>query len=335
MERVREFIKLDREVTEEFLKLKYLEVVGAPADTQNPNLEEEWRKVWNDQILGLRIGGTSKGVVTFGAVLAEDSVAFELEALKLAGVTALAMSLVKVFQGVMTYLAFSVVSGNASYLTGLQVGLVLSLIISLLLFIFHSHQRAELTLLGSGTLPEVVKDRFADRVDRLSRGGPLHPIRVTAAKGYLGTIRDHFGWLLAGITTINTVAALLAVAIALVVGAAWRPPSLRDLIVWYERFAFGLILIPIALLGGYYVTFWILRNARIFMAAVITGGLGIALPYALTYFVTGRLDLGQATNAIAAAAGGILPTTVAVITSKIRKDMEGGENKHAISDPGE
>jgi hypothetical protein len=93
-------------------------------------------------------------------------------------------------------------------------------------------------------------------------------------------------------------------------------------------------LIPITLLGGYYMSFWILRNARIFTAAVITGGLGVVLPYAFIYLVTGRLDLGQVTNNVLALASGIPLATTAIITSKIRKDMEGGENQQRVSKNG-
>jgi hypothetical protein len=102
----------------------------------------------------------------------------------------------------------------------------------------------------------------------------------------------------------------------------WDRALVGSLIDWYKKLAVGIILIPVALIGGYYVTFWVLRNLRMLMAPLVTGGLVVILPYVFTYLWTGHLNLGQVENTAVAAGGGIVTAVVTTITSKVKESLE-------------
>jgi hypothetical protein len=231
------------------------------------------------------------------------------------------------------------VDGRLQLLTVAQFSLFLCLIVCLILFLYHAHQNATLTLFGnllSLNLSEELKQRA-----KLFEGLKIRPAKVLVTKRYLTLIQNYFGELIALITLLNTASSLLIVGVVLLVTKLWHPASFRAILPWYREFSVCLLFIPLGLLATYFLMFVILRNLKLVLAPLVLGLLTVLIPYAFTYLIGGSVDIGQVRNSVVAIFTGLGATLATVVASRMKKVMEAdgesdkpGKNEQATATAG-
>jgi hypothetical protein len=331
LDRVKEWGRIDRDVTEQTLKnnyraalLKELKTTDVPAD-----FDEKWSGVWQENILTLGTKNSSGEMITLDDFLADDNFASTVEPLKLQVVTALISPTYVAFQIIMIFFIDKYIRNQINMVTMLQVSLFFSLIISLLLFNFHAHQNAEIPFIGivSPPVPKAIADLFTERLKNIGKQ-PFRPSKVTIKKPYISLIRNYFAkfffWV-GGV--VNACLTLLILGVSLLLGLILHPASFNTILPWYKDMAIGLALMPLGILAGYYVAFFTIQYARVLVAPIIIGILAAILPYALGYLFTGRIDFAQIQNGVWAAVSGISASLVTAITSQVKSNLEGSADQ--------
>jgi hypothetical protein len=106
LEKITEFNKLDTEITEELLKSKYRQKLYKEHDPiDSTDFESKWSKIWNEKILPISTEG-----ISFRDVLSEDKFASRSVPIRMFVSTSFVTALVKVFQLIMIYLVFSLIT---------------------------------------------------------------------------------------------------------------------------------------------------------------------------------------------------------------------------------
>ena len=319
LERVKTFGRIDRDVSEWSLKSAYHNVFAAKRPPELQDFEESWSHVWRENILDLEIQVGPNRFLKFEEALAEDNFGIRIEPVKLTVVSTILAPIVKMVQLVMICLLARFLDGKIHLLTVVQSGLFVSLIVCLILFLYHAHQNAVIPFVGSmvPNLPEQLKQQL-----KPFEGLTIRPKKVSVTKRYLTLIQNHFAEGLALLTFVNALSSLLIVSIVLLVTWVWHRDILAEVVPWYRELSVGLLFIPLGLLATYFVMFLVLRNVKLILAPLVVGLLMALLPYALTYLVGGRIDLSQVKNALVAVFMGLGTGLTTLVASRVKKIME-------------
>lgn len=319
MKRVREFNRIDRDVTEEVFKRAYRAITSEPQDPGA--FDKEWAKLWNNKLLKFETKAIGGQAVTFEEVLSDDNLALRVETPKLVAVSSLISSLVGPFALIMMLLVFRLLNGQANLLLVVQTNLFLSLVLSSLLYSFYVHQNAEIPFLTE--VPANLAKLFRSRTEKFAQAS-VRPTRVSiTSKQYLTVARDYFSRLLFAGSMTDALTILVMIGVTLLFGFVMAPMYRDHLLNYYAKLALAVVLIPFGLLFGYYLTFLALQHARLILAPVIAGLLMATLPYVLNYLFSGQVELADIRNAIVAAGSAIGTTLIATVTAKVKSVTEG------------
>ena len=330
LERVKTWCTLNREVTEQSIKYSYrTALLNESATSEIPDdFHQKWSSMWQERILRISTQNTAGDTITLDDHLADNNFASTVEPIKLQSVTTLISPTFLAFQIVMMILIAKYLNHLINLITVIQIGLFVSLVISLLLFNFHAHQNSEVAVLGNvATLPEDIAGSLGERIKALGNQ-PFKPLKVRIKKDYLSLVRDYFALILfwfGGV--LNAITSLLFLALIVVIGFIFRSESISDILPWYKNMAIGLSLIPFGMLVGYYVAFFTLQYAKVLLAPIIVGILAAVLPYGLVYVFTGKIDLSQVQNSVWAAGAGIVASLVTAVTAQVKGALEGEKAK--------
>jgi hypothetical protein len=289
---------IDLESVESMFKKKFLEVSN---DTPETEVEEEWRNVWENEVLAYTAGNATLHD-TFGA----PSYASIVMPIRLLGVRNLVSPIFKVFQILLLWIAYRYLNGEQSLLTVLQIGLVFSLTISMVIYLNHSIALSEIEVIPS---PEVVPDEFREQANQLV-GRKVMPTRIMLKTGYFESVGRFFLRSIAFGTLYNSVLTLGLIAISLVIGLLAAGDS-SEVLSSYRDLSVAVLIIPFAIMLSHYVATLLVQYLRHLAAAVIGGALSAFVPFVVDYSVHGHVSASSTTIISSAVTG----TTVALVTA--------------------
>jgi hypothetical protein len=87
-----------------------------------------------------------------------------------------------------------------------------------------------------------------------------------------------------------------------------------------------LILIPVGMLIGHFITFLALQNLKLILVPIVVAVLSAFLPYAFDYFLTGSLDAAKMRTSVLTIGGAITAAIVAAITAQVKKTYATAED---------
>jgi len=151
------------------------------------------------------------------------------------------------------------------------------------------------------------------------------PTKITVKKRYLSLVRNYLVTSLGRDLLLNTLFALLIIAVILLMGRLAFPTQFTELALWYRKFAVGLVFISLGFMASYYVSFWILQNVRRIVAPAVASLVGALSPFGISFILTGKLELSQLTNQLSAALAGVGILFTATISSLVKKKLEDEE----------
>ncbi len=316
-EKLTTFNDLDAAINEATLKESYRIHHYGESPTDTPiDFDEQWATFWNDNILTL-----STGTMTYRDALKSDKFASRLLPLKLEATAFLGATLVKLSQLLLLYFSARMASGITDQVWVVQAALLVSFLISIYLYITLSNQLIEIPLLGiAPAVPAKVREEYNDKVAPFV-GDTVKPIEIVAKKGYLSNIRDYVFRITFG-SLLNTFLLLAFLATCQLAVRFWPPSDPSAYAVWLNTMYLAVLLIPVALVIGYYATFWLLQNVWHLVAPVVAGIVGAVLPYLITYVTTGEFEMRSTKDAVAAAVIGSTAVISTTIASMIRKRIE-------------
>lgn len=319
VERVKNFNKLDAEITEEILKQNYLKDVYNPAAAQAGtfsalDFRSEWEKVWNEEILTVGTDG-----ITFKDAMSEDNAALRVIPLKLVGSALLISPLIKVFQIIMIFFISRFLNGESQLLLVIQLGVFFSFILSVLWYIFNSHQMVEMPM-SFVNIPENIKSKFSDRIDQFT-GKTFRPKKITVKKRYFSLVRSYeLRQIL--VTFQNSILLLVLVGIVLLIGLLGSPGNRDAIASWYKNFSIGLIILPFAFYIGFYIVSVITQHIKRVLAPIVAALVAALAPLFVNYLYTGSFQLGEAKIAIMGVITGAGVLVGTAISELIKKVME-------------
>ncbi|GEM_PF-5447378 len=324
-ERVKNFTKLDAELSEELIKQKY----WALAQTGDQPLDEaafeaNWSEIWNNKIRKVGTKGVKHATITYGELM-DNNVMGMSESLKITAMTTLIASTAKIFQMVIVLLTFNYLQTQGEILTVVRAGLFGGILLSALWFSFFARRIADMTFIDNADfLPPDMREKYGAKIRAAVQDEEVNPIRASSIKienGYISTARDYFAILLTSQAILNTCTLILIVGVTVVIGLIFQP-NFASTLDWYRHMLVGLLAIPIVLLLGYYLTFFSLLNSRAFVAAAVVGVIAFFLPYFISFALTGRVDVTQASN-LTSLVTAIGASLITAFQSRVKKALEG------------
>jgi hypothetical protein len=315
-ERLQQHAALDRDLTEALLKWNYRKNIHEKLSAPPADLETTWTKLWNETILNVGTEGR-----TLRDALTSDEVAFSVIPIQLTVSSTFVSPFIKIFQFILFYILARYLSGTGALIMLIQACIGLSFILSILWFIYHAYKLSEIAYLGVlEKLPEELQKQFDDRLKQF-QDMKVRPVKITLNKRYLSIVRNYLVTSLGRDLLLNTIFALVLVAVSLVIGRLAFPDHYADLVIWYRRFAIGACLISLVFLISYYVSFWILQNVRSVIAPILTSLVGALSPFLISFVLTGKFQLSQFTSQLSAALAGAGILFTASISSLVKKRL--------------
>jgi len=315
-ELMEEYGALAKSVDEALLRKRFLELEAATGADPD-RIEADWKEVWENELLAYRVGDATLrdtyNPLSLGAMILP---------LRLTSVSTLVAPMILVFQFVVGFLAFRALTGGQSWVTVFQVGLLISFILTSIIYLNHVTSLQTIELLKSpdavlDNIPEDLREKFDGLVGRR-----VVPIRVKTAPLYFRAIRDYFAGGIALATFFNALAQLLLVAIALIAAIAAAPGSRAEIVSGYGTLALAFVVIPFAIVASFYAASVLIQQFRSLTAGLL-GGLATALlPLGLTWIVNG--DVPSGTQAIIlAAVSGVVGTFATVLGTHLKERLAG------------
>lgn len=326
-QKVREFMKLDDEILEENLKVAYkaayvenpggLDDEVASSAPSEGDFEARWPAVWKT-ILDVPLEGH-----TLRNALAEEKFASRAMIALLPALTWLVKPLVDIIYLTMIVLTALYLHGSVELLNVVQVGVALLFILSITLFILlsqkivgHVHFYPEQMPLG-----EEIERKYSDRLAAIRNQTVKPSARLTNTSLYLSITRGYFIRILS-ISFQTSLAVLLLVAAAVVASILLASGDRDSFLPWYRDFSIGVVLLPVAMIVGFFVTFEILQRLKQLLAPLALGALGVVAPFAVVYLSTGRFEPNELQNDLVGVLAGAGGLAVGFLTSRTAKDME-------------
>jgi hypothetical protein len=281
-----------------------------PAD-----FEDKWSQVWNEQILKLHTGG-----LTLKDSLDDEAHPFRIIPGRLAITATLLSTLVDIFQALALFAIVLYLNHVIELVNAVQIGSLLIFVLSLLVFLHHSFQLNEYALQPAPGLPQSIQDQFKEQF-KLFEARRVIAKQVTVDRTYLSAVRRYFMRFLI-MTFYNSLNTLILVGVMVLIGLIGFPAQHDPLLAWYGALAIGVVILPFAVLIGFYLTFLLLQSFGKIMAPVVAALLGALLPFGVEFIVTGQVDWSKAQNALAAAVSGATALIITAITSQVRGKLE-------------
>jgi hypothetical protein len=123
---------------------------------------------------------------------------------------------------------------------------------------------------------------------------------------------------------MNVLSALVPVAIIIVVGVLEKPILMGVLLPWYRHLCLALLLIPVGMLAGHYITFLALQNLKALLVPVVITVLSVFLPYALDYLLNGLFNVAQPRISLLTLGTAVVAALISTITARVKKDLDHG-----------
>jgi hypothetical protein len=307
-----ELAQTDLGATEAVLKEKYLELAPAEfPDDDEDALEQRWQRIWENEILGYRAGNStlreSVGAPSYGGLIIGTH---------LLSVRNIVVPAYKILQLVLIVLVYRALTGDGSWLTVFQVGLVFTFALSMVIYLNHSKLFGELEILPP---PPNLPEPYREEWDQF-QGKKLIPLSITIAPGYFGTIGRYFARNIGVWAFYNAVVMLFVIACTVALTLVVSPEYRDDYLPWYGTLALALALIPAGMLAAHFFATLILQHARQ-LSAVVVGGLVTALaPLGVQYLVEGEVS-GNTAIIITTVVTGVLGAVAAGFGTVVKERM--------------
>jgi hypothetical protein len=298
----REFNRLDMDVTRYLLHQNYRAFINKHF-AGNPEAlaeaEGEWEDVWEKKLLNMGLADYK-----LRDAFDLDNIAYRVVPLKLTASASLISPLLKFFQLAMLYMVARVLNGESQIITAVQVAVFVSLILSILWYIYHSYRISELEFAGNyENLPADVQEHFSERFEPFL-GKSLALRRVTVDKEYYGLVRSYqMRHIL--ITALNTLLMLVWIGLLALIGLFTPSIDQSYVLTWYRDLSLGILLIPLIFYVGFYLVSIFVQSFRSFLSAVVAGAVSAVLPFGITYLVTGEFEFDDINSAISSIVAGL------------------------------
>ncbi len=291
-----EYASVLRAGDEVLLREKFLEVEDGEDDG--------WADVWERELLAYPAGD-----LTLRDAYKAHTVG--IIPLRLVQVGQLVGPMFLAFQFLLSFLAYRALTGAGSWVTVFQVGLVVTFVLTMIIYLNHVKSLQTIQLLETPQeLLEKLPDDLQERVTALV-GAQIVPIRVAVTPSYFSAIRDYFAGAIAVVSSFNALVQLVAVGVAFLASIPFAD-SRGDVASDYGKLALTLAVIPFGILAAFYLASLLIQHVRHF-AAIALGGLVTALaPLALTYLAKGEVP-DDTRSIVTAAAAGLVGTLTAAL----------------------
>jgi hypothetical protein len=301
---------------------------------QRPDPDARWNDVWRTEILASSSGGR-----TMAQAFEPDSYAWVTVPNRLTQLRLGVVIMTSFCEIAVLWLLISGHASQASLLPVLQVAVGFSVATTLIIFLIHSYGLPEIPILFPGDVMqlygrtlwpkqkrvameefEALEGAFKERFDGLA-GKSIVVTSVRVTPRYFGLVRNYYARSLAYEAVDNSligfVLILLSIAFLRIFGTARSDAAT----IWlYERVAIALVVLPVAILGIYFLVFTLVAQFRTFATLAITGGLIAFIPPVITYLVSGRLPTSP-TAFVSSAVVGIIGSAGADLALRIRKKV--------------
>ena len=318
---MKEFNKLDIDITEETLKKQHREnVFKASGPTDSSDFENKWSKVWKEQILEIK---TVEGI-SFRDSLSEEKFSSRVVIFRLIQSVQILPPLIWVCQLIMLWLISQGLSQSIAVVTIIQVGVFLCFMISIIWLIFTTFHMDKITLMVEPSLPKEIKELYSDRLKKII-GKRVKPKKIIIKKPYYSLMRNfHARLFFFSGSFIDSLILLMLVGISLFIGALWSHTNINmgEIIYWYKYFALSVILLPFAIITGFYLTSIIIQRFKLILAPIILGLLTAALPFAINYLLIGDFEFVELKNSVLTFIAGMGVFLTAIVVSQLSKVFE-------------
>lgn len=316
LEMMRDYTRLRAELVEEQLKLAYRTEVYEPqyGPADDADFQARWTAVWEEQILTLQTEN-----LTFRDALAETNLNYVTGVGHTYLIAQVMDRLTLIFQLAMLFLTTLLLKDRLQFLLVVQIGVFLSFIFSIVWYLAHSIQTGVIHLLVDfDQIPEALRPKFAEKYEPFV-DKQVRPKKVVIKKRWYALMR---GYELRSILSSFTYAlgGLVLVGASLLIGRLWNSADLDS---WYKTMALALIIIPFFFTLGFYLISVILQYSKQVLAPVIAGLVGVVLPYAIEYVVTGEFELYEVENAVSSVIAGLGILLATTVATHLKRSLEG------------
>lgn len=273
-------------------------------DVPDPQLEHDWRDVWN-AILNIRIG---KG--HFQDFVSEKSAT--TIAAELIGLNAIFDPLYRVSLVIVVWLGYEALLNPVTLLVLLQVSLLLSFVLSTAAYLLYSFDLAEQHILWFGPLPEQLKARF-----ETIRGKVLRPDRMAHTNRYIAILRTALARNIIVGTGFIALTGIVMCLVSLAIGLVFTHESRNSMILLYARLGAVIALAPLGLVVGHYIMFFLVQNLRTFGVVAFCTAVPALIPPVAAYLWTGHLP-DTATTTVTSAASATGGAVMGTLTSRLK-----------------
>jgi hypothetical protein len=307
MDEVADFM---RDATESTFRDQFHRVERERDASDEEGGEDRWREVWKG-VLSTRIGN-----IAIGEFLDGRSHSFLVLGPKFRAVLALVEPLLMAYWIVVVWLVAGALFGDGTLLPALQAGLVVSVMISSVVFLNH--------VIGLGAKFPIETEQLLARLPQELHARALKlgekevtPRGVKLSERYYSIVRDFMGQTLLRQGLVATGNLTPLIALCGVAAAMFAPGSLGSVLRDYGVLLLSLPCILVGLLFGHYLTFLVLENVRQFLAPVIGGAAAAGVPLVAEYLATGAVQADQRTI-VTSVISGVLGAVVTGVTNRIK-----------------
>jgi hypothetical protein len=306
MDEVADFM---RDATESTFRDQFRRVERERGASHEEGGEGRWREVW-EEVLSTRIDN-----IPIGEALDSRSHSFLLLGAKFRAVLALVEPLLMAYWIAVLWLVARALFGTGTLLPAFQAGLLLSVMISSVVFLNHVIGLGAKFPIETEQLPWLPQELHARALELGEK--EVTPRGVKLSERYFSIVRDFMGQTLLRQGLVATGNLTPLIALCGLAAAIFAPGSLASVLRDYGVLLLSLPCILVGLLFGHYLTFLLLQNVRQLLAPVIGAVAAAGVPLAADFLVTGGVKVDSRTIVTSVVAG-VLGATVTTVTNRIK-----------------
>lgn len=315
-EPVTRFNTIQNRMLHDMLKANYMHLRGV-SGTPGPDIEAEWHKVWERDILDRPVDGE-----TLREAASVDRFGFSYTMNVLVRSNNFMPVLTILFWAVIVVLVYLYANGSLDLITTVQIGLLLSLLLAGAWhgIVLHSLSEVPLTFQLGMPLPEPAASEFAADIQRLE-GYRVRPRKVEIAPPFYAVFRNYQSRLLLSSAMADVLVMLF------VIGAMQGMIGLLDSTFaqqaweWHQAVLSGILAAAFTLAGSFYVFSLLMQHFRALLATLVASGLAVALPFVLEFVVGDGGETLKLREILIAAGSALSVALVTFVTSRVKSSL--------------
>lgn len=281
------------------------------------DLETEWDKIWNRQVLDMSFAGQS-----LRDALDTNKFGTNYAITALMRSTYVFPVVVNIFWILIVFLIYSYANGDLTLLTCVQIGMLMIFVMASFWYLYVLHNLTVFPLTFSGTsIPSTTREEFSKDIDELE-GMEIRPKHLQVKEEFYHIIRSYQTRLLCSSIISDTSILLLIIGLIYGLIVLVNADYAHMVSHYHAVLAYGVIIAAIGIVFTFYIFSVILQHFRKITAALIVALLSSGLPFLIDYLLGGEINIIGVREAIFAGSGGLTVALITAITSNVKKSIE-------------